>query len=78
MNKVDLELEEVIKSLEKGCHEFKQDIIEWSSYDKVWIHWRWLLKRVERYLEGKIPATATSSLRAPSELPESFQRAFSS
>ncbi len=25
-----------------------------------------------------IPATATSSLRAPSELPESFQRAFSS
>jgi len=25
-----------------------------------------------------IPATARSSLRAPSELPESFQRAFSS
>jgi hypothetical protein len=27
---------------------------------------------------GPIPTTATSSLRAPSELPESFQRAFSS
>ncbi len=29
-------------------------------------------------LKGDIPATATSSLRAPIELPESFQRAFSS
>ncbi len=30
------------------------------------------------WLQMEIPATATSSLRAPSELPESFQRAFSS
>jgi hypothetical protein len=38
MNKFDLELEEFMKSLEKGYHKFKQDIIEWSPYAKVWIH----------------------------------------
>jgi hypothetical protein len=53
MNKVDLELEEFMKSSKKGCHKLKRDIIEWSPYAKVWIHWRWLLKRVEWYLEGK-------------------------
>ncbi len=52
MNKVDLELEEIMKSSEKRCHKFKQDIIKWSPYVKVWIHWHWLLKRVEQYLEG--------------------------
>lgn len=53
MNKVDLELEEFMKSSEKDCHKLKRDSIEWSPYAKVWIHRRWLLKRVERYLEKK-------------------------
>jgi hypothetical protein len=53
MNKVDLELEEFMNSSEKGCHKFKQDIIKWSFYTKVRIHWHGLLKRVEQYLEGK-------------------------
>ncbi len=34
--------------------------------------------QTESQTEKRIPATATSSPRAPSELPESFQRAFSS
>jgi len=53
MNKVDLELEEFMKSSEKDCHKRKRNDIEWSPYAKVWIHRRWLLKRVERYLEKK-------------------------
>jgi hypothetical protein len=53
MNKVDLELEEFMKSSEKDWHKINMNDIEWSPYAKVWIHRRWLLKRVERYLDKK-------------------------
>ncbi len=53
MNKVDLELKEFMKSLECRSHKYKRNNIEWSPYAKVWIHRRWLLKRVRKYLLGK-------------------------
>jgi hypothetical protein len=53
MNKVDLELKDFMKSLERGNHKYKMNNIEWSPYAQVWIHRRWLLKRVHKYLLGK-------------------------
>jgi hypothetical protein len=35
MNKVDLELEEFMKSSERGSHKYKRNNIEWSPYAKV-------------------------------------------
>ena len=42
-----------MKSSEKDCHKIKSNDIEWPPYAKVWTHRRWLLKRVERYLDKK-------------------------
>jgi hypothetical protein len=53
MNKVDLELEQFMKSSEKACHKINRNNIEWSPQAMVWIHRRWLLKRVQRYLDNK-------------------------
>jgi hypothetical protein len=53
INKVDLKLEEFMKSSEHCCHKFKWNYIEWSPYANVRIHRRWLLTRMQRYLEGK-------------------------
>jgi hypothetical protein len=43
-----------MKSAEHDCHKYKRNNIEWSPYAGVWIHWRWLLARVYKYLMGKI------------------------
>ena len=53
MNKIDKELEQFMKSSEQHCHKYKRTHIEWSPYAGVWLHRRWLLVRVERYLSGK-------------------------
>jgi len=53
MNKIDQELEQFMKSSEQHCHKYKRMHIEWSPYAGVWLHQRWLLVRVERYLSGK-------------------------
>ena len=53
-NKVDLELEQFMKSTEHGCHKYKRNDIEWSPFAGVWIHRRWLLARVHKYQMGKV------------------------
>jgi hypothetical protein len=52
MNKVDMELEQFMKLAEMDCHKYKHSNIEWSPYSSVWIHQRWLLKRVQTFLSG--------------------------
>jgi hypothetical protein len=52
MNKVDPELEQFMKALEKDCHKYKRNNIEWSPYSDVWLCRRWLLVRIT-YLLGK-------------------------
>jgi hypothetical protein len=37
LKKVDLELEQFMKSAEQGCHKYKCSTIEWSPHAKVWI-----------------------------------------
>ncbi len=54
MNKVDLELEHFMKSAEHHCHKYKWDNIKWSPYAGVWIHQRWLLAHVKKYLHVEI------------------------
>ncbi len=53
MNKVDMELEQFMKLAEMGSHKYKHNNIEWSPYSSMWIHRRWLLKRVQTFLSGK-------------------------
>jgi hypothetical protein len=53
MNKIDLELKQFMKALEQGCHKHIRNNIEWSPYSGVWLHWRWLLARIQQYLQGK-------------------------
>jgi hypothetical protein len=53
MNRVDLELEQFMKSSKQTCHMFIHNNIKWSAQARVWIHWRWLLARVQNYLAGK-------------------------
>jgi hypothetical protein len=53
MNRIDLELEQYMKSSEQNCHKYKRTHIEWSPYAGVWLHRRWLLVQVEQYLSGK-------------------------
>jgi hypothetical protein len=53
MNKFDLELEQFMKVAEKDCHKYKRTNIEWSPYFGVWLHQRWLLTCIQRYLSGK-------------------------
>ncbi len=38
MNKVDMELEQFMKSAEMDSHKYKCSNIEWSLYSSVWIH----------------------------------------
>jgi hypothetical protein len=40
MNKFDQELEEFMKSSEKGCHKYRDDGIKWTPLTGVWIHRR--------------------------------------
>ncbi len=54
LNKVDLEIEEFMKTSERSSHRFKRNLIEWSPYAGEWIHRRWLLVRIHKYLKGKI------------------------
>ncbi len=53
MNRVDLDLEQFMKASEQGCHKHIRDNIEWSPYSGVWLHRRWLLARIQQYLQGK-------------------------
>ena len=54
LNKVDQELEEFMKASERKSHRFKRNLIEWSPYAGEWIHRRWLLVRIHKFLKGKI------------------------
>jgi hypothetical protein len=38
MNRIDLELEQCMKSSEQNCHKYKRMHIEWSPYAGVWLH----------------------------------------
>ncbi len=51
-NKVDMELEQFMKSAEMDSHKYKRSNIEWSPYSSVWIHQRWLMKWVQTFLSG--------------------------
>jgi hypothetical protein len=42
-----------MKSSERGSHKYNRNKIEWLPYAKVWIHRRWLMKSVHKYLQGK-------------------------
>jgi hypothetical protein len=53
MDRVDLELEQFMRSSEIECHKYKRNNIEWSPEVGVWIHRRWLLVRVRTFLEVK-------------------------
>ena len=54
LNKIDLEMEQFMKSSERDCHKYKRDCIEWSPYTKIWWRRRWLLQRVQRFMSGRI------------------------
>jgi hypothetical protein len=49
LNKIDLELEQFMKTAERDSHKFKRTHIEWSPRLGVWIH-RWCLARVKNFL----------------------------
>jgi hypothetical protein len=53
MNKVDMELEQFMKLAEMDSHKYKRNNIQWSPYSSMWIHQRWLLKRVQTFLSSK-------------------------
>ena len=55
MNRWDDELTDYMKAAENRCHKFKQNIFDYSPEISKWWSRRWLLKRVERYLKGKVP-----------------------
>jgi hypothetical protein len=38
MNRIDLELEQYMKSSEQNCHKYKRTHIKWSPYAGVWLH----------------------------------------
>jgi hypothetical protein len=42
-----------MKASEQGCHKHIRNNIEWSPYSGVWLHWQWLLARIQQYLQGK-------------------------
>ncbi len=50
---VDLELEQLVKSAEQGCHKYKRNNIEWSPYAGMWILRQWLLSQVLTFMSGK-------------------------
>jgi hypothetical protein len=52
MNKVDLELEQFMKSFKKDCHKYKRNDIEWSPYSGIWLNQQWLLCHIQTYLKG--------------------------
>jgi hypothetical protein len=52
MNKVDLELEQFMKSSKKDCHKCKRNDIEGSPYSGVWLNRQWLLCHIQTYLSG--------------------------
>ncbi len=53
MNKVDMELEQFMKSAEMDSHGYKRSNIEWLPYSSMWIHQWWLLKWVQTLLSSK-------------------------
>ena len=50
LSKIDLELEQFMKSSERASHKIKRDCIEWSPIAGIWVHRRWLLTRVKDFL----------------------------
>jgi hypothetical protein len=53
MTRVDLELDQFMKSAEKDSHKYKRNNNECFPYVGVWVHQRWLLAWVQTYLAGK-------------------------
>ena len=49
------ELTDYMKAAENRCHKFKQKIFDYSPEISKWWSRRWLLKRVDRFLRGKVP-----------------------
>ena len=54
-NKWDRELTELMLAAENKCHKFKQCHIPYSPEVAEWITRRWLLGRIRRYHQGKVP-----------------------
>ena len=54
-NKWDRELTELMLAAENKCHQYKQCHIPYSPEVAEWITRRWLLGRIRRYLQGKVP-----------------------
>ena len=55
LNRWNDELTEHMKASENRCHKFKQNHIDFSPEVGMWIQRRWLIGRIKRYLEGKVP-----------------------
>ena len=55
MNRWDAELTDYMHSSENNCHKFKNCWLEYSPDANVWWQRRWLLGRIKRYLQGKVP-----------------------
>ena len=51
----DEELTDYIKAEEKKFHKFKQTHIDWSPDVGVWIRRLWLLERIGKWLDGRVP-----------------------
>ena len=55
MNKWDDELTDYMRSAESKCNKFHMGHIDYSPEANAWLRRRWLLGRVARYLDGKVP-----------------------
>ena len=55
MNRWDDELTDYMLAAEKRCRKYKQTHLEYSPTVGAWLRRRWLLGRVKRYLQGKVP-----------------------
>ena len=55
MNRWGDELTDYMKAAENKCRSFKQNYIEYSPDVNIWWKRRWLLERIRRYIQGKVP-----------------------
>ena len=55
MNRWDNELCDYMRSAEDKCHKFKNCWLEYSPESNIWWKRRWLLERIKRYMQGKVP-----------------------
>ena len=54
MNKYDNELAEYMKAWKSECHKFKHNQVDYNPEMALWWKRVWLIKRVRRYLMGKV------------------------